>query len=162
VQLVREARGRVRVLVLGDGKLRDRLLGRLAGVKAEVDYPGFVVQALLPSYYSRARILLFTTCNDAWGIVANEALASGTPVVTTPYSGVADELVIDGQNGYVIDTDAPAWARKIVNLLGDENLMAQMRAHAVDSVAEFSYDNAARGIIEAAKWASRRHYPLKN
>jgi glycosyltransferase involved in cell wall biosynthesis len=155
VQLVREVCGRVRVLVLGDGKLRDRLLGRLASVKAEVDYPGFVAQAVLPSHYSKAKILLFTTCMDPWGIVANEALASGTPVITTPFAGAAGELVIDGQNGYVIDTDAAAWAQQAVNLLVDEHLLAGMSANAVNSVAEFSFDNAARGIIEAAKWAFR-------
>jgi glycosyltransferase involved in cell wall biosynthesis len=131
-------------------------LERLASVKAEVDCPGFVAQTHLPSYYSKARILLFTTCNDPWGIVANEALASGTPVITTPYSGVAHDLVVDGYNGYVVDTDAVAWARRAVDLLDDEHLMAEMRANAVNSVAEYSFDNAARGIIAAAKCARDR------
>jgi glycosyltransferase involved in cell wall biosynthesis len=153
VRRVKEKRGEASVLVIGDGKLRDSFLDSLKEIGAKVTYAGFIAQGDLPSYYSQAKLLLFTTRNDAWGIVANEALASGTLVITTPYAGAAHDLVIDGENGYVVDTDASLWATKIIELLQNEPLLEQMRLNAVSSVAEFNFDNAARGIIEAAKRA---------
>jgi glycosyltransferase involved in cell wall biosynthesis len=153
VRRVKEKRGEASVLVIGDGKLRDSFLDSLKEIGAKVTYAGFIAQGDLPSYYSQAKLLLFTTRNDAWGIVANEALASGTRVITTPYAGAAHDLVIDGENGYVVDTDASLWATKIIELLQNEPLLEQMRLNAVSSVAEFNFDNAARGIIEAAKRA---------
>lgn len=162
VSKVKEARGGATVLVIGDGPLRERFLVKLSGSGAEVDYAGFVAQKDLPLYYSKAKILLFTTSCDPWGIVANEALASGTPVITTPYSGVANDLVVDGWNGYVIDTDLEAWTKKAVYLLDNEWLLSQMRTNALKSVQGFTFEKAAQGIIAAAQWAFSHAGKYKN
>lgn len=156
VRIVKNLHGKISVLVIGDGPLKDSFLNSLKELGVEVIYPGFISQSQLPSYYSQAKILLLTTKNDAWGIVANEALASGTPVIMTPYAGAANDLVINGKNGFVIGIDASLWASKIIELLHDENLLEQIRLNAVSSVAEFNFDNAARGIIDAAKSAYNR------
>jgi len=150
---VKEMRGSLRALVIGDGALRESMLARLADAGIEVDYAGFLPQSELPSHYSRAKLFLFTTSNDPWGIIANEALASGTPVITTPYAGAAHDLIIDGWNGHVLEADVDLWAGKINELLGDSSLREEMGANAINSVAEFTFDNAARGIIAASQWA---------
>ncbi len=153
---IRRIRGATRVLVIGEGSMRDQMMDRLAEGGIEVEYPGFVTQKDLPGYYRRAKLLLFPTANDPWGIVANEALASGTPVITTPHSGVAHDLVVDGRNGLVLDADVEAWASKVCALLENEKLLAEMRKIAIHSVENFDIDKAARGIIEAARWAARK------
>jgi glycosyltransferase involved in cell wall biosynthesis len=149
-------RGKVSVLVIGDGNLRVPFLNSLKGIGVDLTYAGFVAQDELPHYYSQAKLLLFTTRNDPWGVVANEALASGTPVITTPYAGVANDLVIDGMNGYVIDIDAVSWATKITDLLQNEPLLEKMRLCAVKSVEGFNFDDAARGIIAASECAASK------
>lgn len=158
VRRVIRCTGKAAVLVIGDGNLRDTFLRNLKGCGADVTYAGFAAQSDLPNYYSQAKILLFTTRNDAWGIVANEALACGTPVITTPYAGVAHDLVIDGVNGYVIDTDASLWTTKIIQLLQNEEQLEQMRLKAISSVEAFNSDDAARGIIDAARCAFNRTF----
>ncbi len=156
VNMVKEKRGKARLLIIGDGPLREKMLKKLAERNIDMDYAGFVPQADLPGYYCKAKMLLFTTSNDAWGIVANEALASGTPVITSPYSGVADDLVIDGRNGYVVVSNVSAWADKVMGLLDNPCLWEKMHMNAVDSVHEFTFDNAANGIIRASEWALSR------
>ncbi|HTP67248.1 MAG TPA: glycosyltransferase family 4 protein, partial [Geobacteraceae bacterium] len=153
VQQVKSRRGQLSVLIIGDGPQRKNLLCKLNKLGVDATYAGFIAQRDLPQHYSKAKMLLFTTRNDPWGIVANEALASGTPVITTPYAGVAHDLVIDGVNGYILDLDPDLWASRINDLLDDQDLMARMRKNAIESVSEFNFENAAQGIILAAKHA---------
>ena len=153
VKQVKSLRSSLNVLVIGDGPQRVNFLHSLKALGVEITYAGFVAQRDLPQHYSRAKILLFTTRNDAWGIVANEALASGTPVITSPYAGVANDLVQNGVNGYVLELDPELWSSRIVELLEDQDLLEKMRSNAVESVAEFNFENAAKGIIAAARHA---------
>ena len=146
--------GSLSVLIIGDGPCREELLDSLKKIGVQVDYAGFVSQARLPDYYCTAKLLLFTTKNDAWGIVANEALASGTPVITSPYAGVANDLVLSGVNGHILELDASLWAEKIVELLTDDELLERMRLEAIESVKPFNFQNAANGILAAA-WHAR-------
>lgn len=141
------------LLVIGDGPLRNQFLAALDQTEIEYDYMGFIDQADLPHYYSDARILLLTTLSDAWGIVANEALASGTPVIVTPYAGIVNDLVIDGYNGFVIDLEPEKWADKVIQILMDNKFWQKLSDNSVNSVEQFNYQNAAEGIIHAGEFA---------
>ena len=149
-------RGKCRALVLGDGPLRSDVLGRLTDAGVEFDYPGFVEQADLPAWYSKSRVLLFTTCMDAWGVVANEALAAGTPVITTPYAGAAGELVVNGETGLVLTPNADVWADAIAQLLDDHALWTKFSLAGQKQVAAYNYQAAADGILAACRFAMAR------
>ena len=149
-------RKKLSVLVIGNGPLREKFLNSLQSTGADLYYPGFIRQEDLPYYYTKAKVFLFTTICDAWGIVANEALASGTPVFTTPYAGVINDLVIDGYNGYIREVDSDAWASQVNVVLDDKVLLDKLSANAIKSIEGFNYDNAARGIIEAVEWAANK------
>lgn len=111
----------LRVLVLGDGPLRDEFLQSMESEKIQVEYAGFVDQERLPDYYASAKLFLFTTRLDPWGVVVNEALASGTPVISPPEAGVSEDLVIDGLNGSVLESDSGVWSERIVQILQDRD-----------------------------------------
>jgi glycosyltransferase involved in cell wall biosynthesis len=150
---VKATKDTLKVLLLGSGPLKGHILKRLADAGIEFTDAGFVSQAELPNYYSQAKLCLFTTRRDAWGIVANEALASGTPVITSSTSGVAHELVVDGWNGYVLEPKVDLWAGKVVEVLESAGLWERLHQNALTSVEEYSFENAAAGIISAAEWA---------
>ena len=153
VAQVKARLGSVSVLVIGDGPQRKGFLDALKALDIDVTYAGFVSQAELPGHYASAKVLLFTTRNDPWGIVANEALASGTPVITSPFAGVANDLVLNGVNGYILDLEVTGWAQKTVALLSDDLLLQRMRRNAFESVKPFNFANAAQGIMAAARHA---------
>jgi len=148
-------RNKLSVLVIGDGPLREKFINSLKFTGAHLFYPGFIAQKDLPNYYSKSKILLFTTISDAWGIVANEALASGTPVFTTPYAGVNNDLVIDGYNGYILEINAGLWASQINAVLDDNVLLNKLRANAIKSIEKFNYDSSAQGIVNAIEWVKK-------
>lgn len=141
--------GSCKTLLMGDGPLREQLLERLHAAQIDVNYVGFVQQDNLPSHYASAKLMLFPSLNDPWGVVANEAMAAGTPVITTPYAGVAHELVVDGKTGYVRNIDINAWADAALKVLQDDIHREELAKAGQKLVAEYNFKTAAEGI-EAA------------
>ncbi|NOY61679.1 MAG: glycosyltransferase family 4 protein, partial [Gammaproteobacteria bacterium] len=146
----------LKVLILGNGKLKKDFLNKLDHYEINYDYPGYVKQESLPGYYALAKLFLFPTKLDAWGLVANEALASGTPVITTPHAGIINDLLIDGKNGFILPADIDLWCSKILRLLNKEDQWNQFSQNAVESVKSFNFDDAADGIISACEYATRK------
>lgn len=147
---------KLNILIIGDGPLKKDILNKLNSLEnVTFDYPGFVAQEELPYYYSNSKLFLFTTRLDAWGVVANESLASGTPVLVTPYAGVANDLVKNDENGYILDIDKEKWSRKIVEILNDESLWNRLSKDAIKSVKNYTFENAANGIITACNYKSK-------
>lgn len=145
----------VKALIIGDGPLKEETLTSLNEAKIDYEFPGFLPYEELPHYYASTKVFLFPTKLDAWGAVANEALATGTPVITTPQAGVAEDLVKSGINGYVIEPDPKLWAEKTIKLLSDESMWNKFSCNGQDTLKYFNQDNAAQGIIDAC------HYVMK-
>ncbi len=142
---------RTRLLVVGSGSL-DGELRRIAASmhdRLDVCFHGFASQAELPALYQSARVFLFPTLADVWGVVANEACAAGLPVIVSPHAGVADELVVDGQNGFVRPLDAGSWTEVAAQLLSDEARCAACGERAMLMVAPYDFNRAAQGILDA-------------
>lgn len=152
---VKATRGSCRVLVVGYGELESAVKEALMDEGIDFSFPGFVQPADLPPYYASARVFLFPTLTDAWGMVAGEALAAGVPVITCDAAGAAHDLVEHGQNGYVLPVDAEIWAEYACRLLDDTTLYQQFSACAVRSVQRFNYDIAAQGILDAIHYAEK-------
>ena len=149
---VAEVLGRqVTVLMMGSGDMDVELrkLAQASSPKVRVEFSGFVKQGDLPQYYASAKVMLFPTQIDTWGVVANEAFAAGVPVLVTPMAGVANDLVIDGENGYVLNLDIDLWVEASARLLSNSDLWQSMSRHARRHVLFYSYENAAKGIYDA-------------
>lgn len=110
---------------------------------------GYATQAELPKLYADAKIFLFPSEWDPWGVVANEACASGLPVIVSPNAGVAGELVVDRENGFIRELNIEQWAQAAVTLLSDQTLYACFSENCRLRVAEYNFDNSALGITNA-------------
>jgi glycosyltransferase involved in cell wall biosynthesis len=143
--------GGCRVLIIGEGdeslKAAMRRIFDAHGVAYE--FAGFIPHHRLPEYYAQSKLLLLPTSGDCWGVVINEAMVAGTPVITTDMTAAAGELVLHGQNGYVLPLDAPAWTRAVVDLLSDEAKWDGFSKNAESKVEEFNFDNEAAGLLAA-------------
>jgi glycosyltransferase involved in cell wall biosynthesis len=148
---VQQAIGRCRVLVIGDGDLalKDQMRSVLESHGVNYHLAGFIRHEELPDYYARAKLLLLPSLGDCWGVVINEAMLAGTPVITTEMTAAAGELVLHGENGYVLPLDLDTWSEAISTLLSNEAQWKCFSACATQSVANFTFDRAAQGIIDA-------------
>lgn len=149
--LIKKKLGFCKTLIIGSGYLKNKIIAQLQKYKIEYEYPGFIQQSELPKYYANSKLLLFPSLSDPWGIVANEACAVGTPVITCKNTGVANELVIHGENGYVLPLEKDIWTNHAIKLLENKKLYEKFSKNALESVQEYNYQNAAQGIIDTIK-----------
>ena len=138
-----------KVILIGSGELKEKMLKRLEELNIDYSYPGYIQQEQLPLIYGSAKILLFPTKFDAWGIIANEACAAGIPVITCENAGAANELIINDYNGYVLPLDEKIWAQHVIKVLSDVSLYKKLSDNAVISVRKFNYENAIAGVLNA-------------
>lgn len=155
---------KTRLLVVGSGSLEKemRALAASRADKLDVVFHGFAAQRDLPSLYRSARIFLFPTRGDVWGVVANEACASSLPVIVSPQAGVAGELVVDAYNGFVREIDIEGWADAAATLLSNDALREAFGQRSRLIVEPYSFDQAAQGIVDAVQAAlapTAPHYP---
>ena len=118
-------------------------------IQNRVTFAGRVEQKTLPQYYSAADVLAVPSYYESFGLVALEALACGTPVVTTPV-GAMEKIVKDGVTGYVATNSDPTnFARLIeaVWLKQQENGLSPSKIRA--SVTEFTWARSASLLLEA-------------
>lgn len=161
-QSARRLQRRLRILFVGAGS-QDHALREAAMAQADVldvQFHGFASQLALPGLYRSARIFLFPTEADVWGIVANEACAAGLPVIVSPHAGVAGELVREGKNGFIRTLDMEKWTACAVRLLRDADLYSRFAAHSLALVAPYNFDSAAAGIVDACRSALGRRTDL--
>jgi glycosyltransferase involved in cell wall biosynthesis len=83
------------LVLLGDGPLRETLNTQLStlNLQAHVHLPGFKPYDELPVYYALANAFVHASTTEQWGLVVNEAIASGLPVIVSERCGCAPELV---------------------------------------------------------------------
>jgi len=143
-----------KVILIGSGELKEKMIKRLEELNIDYSYPGYIQQEQLPLIFGSAKILLFPTKSDTWGIVANEACAAGIPVITCENAGVANELIINGYNGYVLPLDEKIWAEHVIKVLSDVSMYKKLSDNAVISVRNLNYENAVAGILSAVDFVT--------
>lgn len=151
----RKLNRRVSILFVGTGEQEEEMKARAAQHPELVraDFLGFTSHGELPAIYRSARLFLFPSLWDPWGVVANEACASGLPVLVSPAPGVANELVVDGRNGFVCQLDVDAWARRAQMLLTQPEVWQRFSRSSMAAVNDYSYANAAAGLVAACRHA---------
>ncbi|RZL00364.1 MAG: glycosyltransferase [Rubrivivax sp.] len=146
----------VSIRFLGKGPMEAEIREAALRTEGRVDlsFAGYLLQKDMPAEYAASRVFLFPTRLDCWGVVVNEACAAGLPCMVTPYTGVAGELVVDGENGYVCDFDLDAWVERCVRLLTDEALWTRQSLSSREKVKQFTFELSAQGIVDAALQAT--------
>ena len=154
--------GQCRVLIIGEGddSLKTEMRRIFARHDVAFEFAGFIPHAALPDYYAQARLLFLPTSGDCWGVVINEAMIAGTPVITTEWTAAAGELVRHGHNGYVLPLDVEPWASAACDLLTDQAKWERFSDSARSDVRTFNYDRAAEGILDAFRYLDTRTSPV--
>ena len=146
------------LVLLGDGPLRETLNTQLStlNLKAHVHLPGFKQYDELPVYYALAKAFVHASTTEQWGLVVNEAVASGLPVIVSDRCGCVPELV--NGNGFTFD---PFDEQELVERLSQ---MASLSDDERKSLSDASYGISANfapkrfgeGLERAARLARSR------
>lgn len=138
------------LVLLGDGELRAELEALVAqlGLGGRVHFPGFRQYDELPQVLAFAGVFVHVSLSEQWGLVVNEALAAGLPVIVSRQCGCAEDLVEDGVNGWTVDAHSQAdiAARLAAVTQADR---AAMAAAGQQIVARYGPARFAQGLAAA-------------
>src|SRR5215472_10349345 len=144
------ARGRPwSLVVVGDGELKEKLfaLRDRLGLEEHVLFPGVKNYQELPSYYGLATAFIHASTTEQWGLVVNEAMAAGLPVLVSERCGCAPDLVVPGSNGLVFDPhDVSSIANAMVEIANGSYDLRAMGRSSQKIVAQWSLARFAKGL----------------
>ncbi len=161
---VREATPDVSLLLIGDGVDETRYR-EMAANDPSIVFAGFVQAAELPSYYAASDVFVFPTLGDPHGLVVEEAMAAGLPILVTSAAGDIRRRVPEGEIGFVVPpADAVALADRMLRLAHDERLRQAMAVKARTLAAHRShqvYADEFEGFVHATLTNRARRTPQR-
>lgn len=117
----------------------------------------------LSKYYRAADCLAFPTRYDIWGLVVNEALSRGLPVITTDRCVSGLELIQQGRNGFLIPSENPAALReKILYILQNDALRAEMSENALKTARAYTIENMVEEYLSVFHEFTGKHGTAAN
>ncbi len=139
------------LLIIGDGEERPAV-ERLAADKDSIRLLGFRNQSELPRYYDLCDLFVLPSIHEPWGLVVNEAMNAGRPILVSDQVGCQPDLVLDGVNGFVFE------ARKIQSLtaaleraLASPAELERMGKESLRIIDGCSFDRNLAGLREALR-----------
>jgi glycosyltransferase involved in cell wall biosynthesis len=142
---------RLAVVIAGEGPEREAL-ARLGG---RVQLVGDLDEERLAEAYVAADVFALLSRHEPWGVVVNEAAASGLPLVLSDRVGAAYDLLRDDENGYLVPAgDVDAVAAALRRLADDAELRRRMGARSRELVREWGYEPSVENFVAAVRDAA--------
>jgi glycosyltransferase involved in cell wall biosynthesis len=145
------------LVLLGDGEMRPALEAQVAALNLQdhITMPGFKQYAELPAYYGAAGAFIHASTTEQWGLVVNEAMASGLPVLVSNRCGCAPDLVKEGINGFTFD---PCNIEQLARLMRcvaemEPGRRVEMGARSRQLIAPWGTERFAHGLQQAVQTA---------
>ena len=149
-------RREVGLMFVGDGPCRPELERQATStVSGQIKFTGFTHRDQLAKYYALAEVLVLPTHTDTWGLVVNEAMACGLPIILSRVAGCASDLVQDMENGLLVPPkDAAALAEAMTTLVTRPDLCARMRVKSADRIASYTAAEWSNAIGRAIQFVT--------
>ena len=95
-------------------------------------------------YYMAAEIFVLPTREDIWGLVVNEAMSFGIPVMTSDRCIAGLELIENGKNGFIIENnDVSKWSESLIKLMNDDKLRYDMAVNNIEKISGWTLEGIA-------------------
>ncbi|WP_421693791.1 glycosyltransferase [Aestuariivirga sp.] len=153
-----EPQAKCRLVIAGDGPLLSNLieLAQARLVKDRIDFLGRVRYEKLPSLYSSSLALILNSNSETWGLVVNEAMASGTPIIVSENVGCRVDLVEHGGNGFIVPpNDSASLARYMQILWRSDSLRRKFGVKSQTLIAHWGLDRFVTSMELASRFAVR-------
>lgn len=143
----------VKVVYAGSGELTDQLRSRAAALAVPTHFTGFLNQTeLWRAYLLADAFVLPSDTGETWGLVTNEAMLFGLPVVVSREVGCAEDLVISGETGYTFSGGSEALANELEKLARSPDDARAMGKRGREHVLrKYSMDVATDGLMKAIR-----------
>jgi glycosyltransferase involved in cell wall biosynthesis len=143
----------LKLIVIGTGPDEKTLLAQAEkkGILASVEFVGAVPSSMVLERIARALLLVLPSRWDGWGLVVNEALSVGVPVVVSDHCGASD-LIKHGQNGYIFTSEnSEELAEILTQHLTNTLLWPEMQQNALEIGNSISVEQVVPYFISTVK-----------
>ena len=144
----------VHLLYVGDGELRPNLekYTKEHNLK-NIYFVGFKNQTELPEYYTIADIFVLPSgAGETWGLVVNEAMCFGLPIIVSDVVGCGPDLVKHGENGYIYPVgNIEKLTDYLEDLIKNPEKRKSFGKKSFEIIQEYTYEKDIKGILEALK-----------
>ena len=142
------------LLFVGSGEMEPALRSLVVNYNlgGSVFFGGFVNQAELPRIYAASDVFVLPAENEPWGLIVNEVLCAGVPVIVAEEVGCVPDLVHDGQNGLLVKAgDITSLTAAVRRLLVDDNARVAMGQKGLAMIQDWNYERCRRGVVAAVE-----------
>lgn len=137
------------LLIVGNGPLNN-FVKKFTIENKRIHFAGWLEKEKLISMYFISDVFVFPTHQDGWGLVINEALAAGLPVIATEETGCIDDLVIPHKTGLIIKSKCADDIKIAMRYFNDETKeRKKMARNAIDLIKTWTLDDEAKQILLA-------------
>lgn len=150
------------LVLVGDGALKSTILALRASLRLDnfVHLPGFRQYDELPAHYGLAGVFIHSSTTEQWGLVVNEAMAAGLPVLVSDRCGCAADLVQAGRNGFTFDPHQPELLSDLMaRVSADHFPLAEFGSASREIIAKFGAAAFGEGLAGAVESALRKPAP---
>ena len=143
-----------RLVLIGDGSARQSLeaLSVELGIADRVTFTGSIPFEEIPRYLKAADLFAFASVTETQGIVTMEAMAAGLPVVAVDGPGTRD-IVQNGKQGYLVENDPDALAKKLNQLLSDSQRIKRFSNQALKRAKMFDVNQLSQQMLSVYEQA---------
>jgi glycosyltransferase involved in cell wall biosynthesis len=140
-----------RLVIVGNGALRE-CIGQRVAANHRITLVGFKNQTELPDLYAAADVFVLPSHEETWGLVVNEAMCFGLPLITTRQMGSTYDLVNDRGTGLVVDSrDTQGLAAAMLRLASSPDTRLAMGEAGRRTIGGWTYEEDVRGFLAAAE-----------
>ncbi len=145
------------LVIVGDGEQRHSLEARASELHlADVRFAGFRNQSELPRFFQLADVFVLPSRHEPWGLIVNEAMAAGCPVIVSTDVGCHLDLVRDGVEGCVFPVgNISALADSLRRVFASPTSAASMADRARERIQTWTYEEDVRGLRKALATTTR-------
>lgn len=150
------------LLFVGDGEIREQVERRAAEAGYEgVMFLGFRNQSELPRFFDVSDVFVLPARHEAYGLIVNEAMAAGLPVVISDDVGCADDLVRNGENGYVYPVNDIAALRDALIATLQPGRADAMGERSLQIIAAWGFEEDLAALKLALRHVTGRAAPTR-
>jgi 1,2-diacylglycerol 3-alpha-glucosyltransferase len=142
------------LVLVGDGPIKSELCYQITnlGLQDSVLLPGFKQYEELPAYYGLAKAFILASTTDQWGLVVNEAMAAGLPVLVSNRCGCAASLVQNGVNGFTFDPcNISQLSQLMLKISADDFLLSELGDASREIIKNWSCEKFAESLAAACQ-----------
>ena len=141
-------------VIIGSGPELDRLklLAHELGISARLHLVGYISDEKKWHYLSHADVFVLSSIHEGFGIVLQEAMQVGLPIVATNYGGQTD-FIIDGKNGFLVPPgDEIALADKVDEILNSKEIALRMKLSNFETIKKFSNEAFIKKLFHSLSY----------